>query len=252
MFSNKLIFLWSVSWFSPDSSRSSESASPQISKEDIINQSHLLLSQQFLQQEQHQQQHHTNKELAEYPQLGSPSFSIPNASNVLDHYTLMMNLRNQQPNSSSLHKIPKSSQSGFSPRSQTPGRSIFNGQNNLPIINGFKMKRSHQHDLAMLRKRPTHDIQQALVMNVRGSSRSPSSRDSSQSMPREISSPVSKNKNKAALKTESIRHCQQAVLDCAVAFCCLDGRWFDSVSGMGLREFAQAFINIGAQFGIIP
>ena len=98
----------------------------------------------------------------------------------------------------------------------------------------------------MLRRRPSHEIQSVAKNLPRASCGNTIINASNKRIIEKKSTNQDNNKD------VPIEHCQKAVLDATVAFCCLDGRWFDSVRGMGLRELAQAFINIGAQFGTMP
>lgn len=179
-----------------------------------------------------------------------PSPTISTTPNIADQYSIILNYRNHQQNSLPQPQEPfsKQTQGRFSPRLGTPSNVNFHPHNSPPSSSISKAKRSHQHDLAMLRRKPIQDIQHAITQNNRSSSRSPSSRNMSQSRDNVT---LDRKKTSSADPT-NVNQCQQAVLDAAVAFCCLDGRWFNAVSGMGLRELAQAFINIGAQFGTMP
>ncbi|KAF2362733.1 HAT C-terminal dimerization domain [Trinorchestia longiramus] len=217
---------------SPESpgSRSSESVSPQLAREELPNQqSQLLFSPQLLNADHFAlRQQLLWKSQNTFLQCNSSNVpSLPSLSPFEAHDTS----KNSHSNFSSFGaSLPAST--SLSPRLQFTRHDATSGIASPSLISR-RSRRSRHRDISR-HQRPSD-------------SRNPNTNSGS------ANGVLSENTSqKSTNNTSQSSLAQKAVLDAAVAFCCLDGRWFDDISGLGMRELAQAFINIGAQFGTLP
>ncbi|XP_018015209.1 uncharacterized protein LOC108672095 [Hyalella azteca] len=216
---------------SPESpgSRSSESASPQLPRDDFVSQPQLffpLFSPEPVTQD------HQKFMWRSPPNALSPQNPSQNAANmtIFPSFDPISALR------------PQLSPFGHAPQTPSP-HFPFNTHDGVHFggsapLNSRKPRRSRHKDVFPRQTRHPGDTV-----------RSGTSRNTITG--KETSLNGSNDSQEAGANGKSLNLAYKAALDAAVAFCCLDGRWFDDIRGSGLRELCQAFLNIGAQCGTL-